>query len=170
MTDKCPMCEAGAIGMQWSRDIIMGKTSVEEAAMFFKMTRNEVMDHINTHQIKTNVATGEYDSEDFYMKRLLSMLKKLEDWVDYVCKIRDFDRENIKLAILLTKETRATLHDLAEFQGRLNLGGNVNIRIERMNHQYIELTNTIVQEVCPSCRKRVLEAIEHLPTIEATTP
>ncbi|MCK9326299.1 MAG: hypothetical protein M0P69_12475 [Bacteroidales bacterium] len=169
MTDKCPMCEAGAIGMQWSRDIIIGKVGIEEAAMFFKMTRNEVMDHINTHQIKEDKSTGEYNSEDFYMKRLLNMLKKLEDWVDYVCKIRDFDRENIKLAIMLTKETRATLHDLAEFQGRLNLGGNVNVRIEKMNHQYIELTNVIVQEVCPSCRKKVLEAIDNLPAIEVTT-
>lgn len=170
MTDKCPMCEAGAIGMAWSRDIISGKTSVEEAAMFFKITRNEVMDHVNTHQIKVDSKTGEYDSEDFYMKRLLSMLKKLEDWVDYICKIREFDRENVKLAVMLTKETRATLHDLMEFQGRLNQGGNVNVRIEKMNTQYIELTNMIVQEVCPSCRKRVLEAIDHMPAIEATTP
>ena len=71
---------------------------------------------------------------------------------------------------MLTKETRATLHDLMEFQGRLNQGGNVNVRIEKMNTQYIELTNMIVQEVCPSCRKRVLEAIDHMPAIEATTP
>lgn len=163
------MCAAGALGMQWSRDIIIGKIGIEEAAVFFKMTRNEVMDHINTHQIKQDASTGEYDSEDFYLKRLLNMLKKLEDWVDYICKVREFDRENIKLAIMLTKETRATLHDLAEFQGRLNQGGNVNVRIENMNARYIELTNVIAQEVCPSCRLKVLEAIEHLPAIEAST-
>ena len=170
MTTRCPMCDAGALGMQWSRDIIMGKIGIEEAAVFFKMTRNEVMDHINTHQIKQDASTGEYDSEDFYLKRLLNMLKKLEDWVDYICKVREFDRENIKLAIMLTKETRATLHDLAEFQGRLNQGGNVNIRIEKMNAQYIELTNVIAQEVCPSCRIKVLEAIDRLPAIEVSAP
>lgn len=164
------MCAAGAIGMQWSRDIIVGKVSVEEASMFFNMSRNEVMDHINTHQIKEDKNTGEYDSQDFYMKRLLRMLKKLEDWVNYICAIKDFDRENIKLALMLTKETRATLHDLAEFQGRLNQGGNVNVKIETMNNRFVLLTNLIVQEVCPECRQKVLEAIDQMPAIEATTP
>lgn len=156
--------------MQWSRDIIVGKVSVEEASMFFNMSRNEVMDHINTHQIKEDKNTGEYDSQDFYMKRLLRMLKKLEDWVNYICAIKDFDRENIKLALMLTKETRATLHDLAEFQGRLNQGGNVNVKIETMNNRFVLLTNLIVQEVCPECRQKVLEAIDQMPAIEATTP
>lgn len=170
MSSECPMCAAGAIGMQWSRDIIVGKVSVEEASMFFNMSRNEVMDHINTHQIKEDKNTGEYDSQDFYMKRLLRMLKKLEDWVNYICAIKDFDRENIKLALMLTKETRATLHDLAEFQGRLNQGGNVNVKIETMNNRFVLLTNLIVQEVCPECRQKVLEAIDQMPAIEATTP
>jgi len=68
--------------------------------------------------------------------------------------------ENIKLGLAVVKETRGTLDQLAEMQGRKDSGRNVNVQIENMNMRYQQLTNVILQEVCGECRNRIIKSLD----------
>jgi hypothetical protein len=157
--EKCPMCVAGHLGAAWSRNIILGKTAPVEIAQLLSMTTNEVMEHVNDHQIVFDEETEEYSSPDWYLNRLIKMIKTMDGWMTLFTETSK-DKEAIKIGLQVIKETRATLLDMAELQGRVDRGKNVNVQIETMNVRYQQLTNVILQEVCDGCRARIIQLLD----------
>jgi hypothetical protein len=156
---ECPMCRAGIIGRNATKEITLGVPgSLEKAVMFFKMTPLEVQEHCTNHEIMVDEEEGKYESNDFYMDRLLKVLKRLDAWVKYL-DAKSLDRESISLGLKLMKETRETMKDLAEFQGRLDRRGNVSIQIDTLNAQYNELQQVILQGLCPECQEMVIKQL-----------
>ena len=155
----CPMCNAGIIGRNATKKITLGTPgALEEAVMLFKMTPLEVQDHCTNHEIKVDEEEGVYASNDFYMDRMLKMIKRLDNWMKYL-ESHATDRESITLGLKLIRETRETVKDLAEFQGRLDRRGNVNVQIETLNAQYNELQQVILTELCPACQEMVIKRL-----------
>lgn len=156
---KCPMCVAGQLGATWSRNIILGKTSPVEVAQLLDMTQNAVMEHVNEHQIVFDEEKDEYSSPDWYLDRLIKMIKTMDGWMKLFTETSK-DKEAIKIGLQVIKETRATLLDMAELQGRVDRGKNVNVQIETMNVRYQQLTNVILQEVCDGCRQKIIRLLD----------
>jgi hypothetical protein len=156
---KCPMCVAGHLGATWSRDIILGKMSPVELAQTLRISVNEVMEHVNDHQIIFDEEKQEYSSPDYYLGKLVTMIKTLDGWMKLFAETSN-DREAVKVGLQVIKETRATLEVMAELQGRVDRGKSVNVQIETMNVRYQQLTNIILQEVCEGCRQRIIQLLD----------
>jgi hypothetical protein len=163
---QCNMCKAGEIGRIWSKDIILGRKSPQEAAVQFTMSVAEVMDHINTHEIIIDEEGGNYESPDFYINEVLKSLKAVKDWMTYCQLSSSKKKEDIDLFIKLNKELRETIKCLGEFHGRLGSKGSVTINIETLNQRYLAITNILNTEVCPECRLKVLKALEEIEVMD----
>lgn len=158
--DNCELCKAGNYGAVHSKDVILGRKSPLQVAQCFPpMTEADVMEHVNTHVLVINEVTGEYSSPDYYLQKLATLMKQLDAWMKYTIEMNP-SPENIKLGLQVIKETRGTLSDLAEMQGRKDSGRNVNVQIENMNVRYQQLTNIILQEVCGDCRNRIIKSLD----------
>ena len=162
---QCELCKAGNYGAAKTKDCILGKVSPLQIAMQFPpMTEADVMEHMNKHQLVINESTGEYSSPDYYLNKLAKLMKQLDDWMTYAVQMNP-SPENIKLGLSVVKETRGTLDQLAEMQGRKDSGRNVNVQIENMNMRYQQLTNVILQEVCGECRNRIIKSLDAQMTV-----
>jgi hypothetical protein len=156
---KCNMCEAGILGRNATKKVMMNVPgALEEAVVMFHMTPLEVQEHCTNHEIQIDEDEGIYHSNDFYMDRMLKMIKRLDAWMKYL-ESHATDRESITLGLKLIKETRETVKDLAEFQGRLDRRGNVNVQIETLNAQYNQLQMVIEKELCPVCQETVIKLL-----------
>jgi hypothetical protein len=163
--DSCELCRAGNYGAAFSKDVILGrKTPLQVAQCFPPMSEADVMEHVNKHQLVINEETGEYSSPDYYLQKLATLMKQLDAWMKYAVEMNP-SSENIKLGLQVVKETRGTLDQLAEMQGRKDSGRNVNVQIENMNVRYQQLTNIILQEVCGDCRNRIIKSLDAQTTV-----
>lgn len=158
----CKLCQAGEIGRLWSKDIILGRKSPQEAMAAFEMQREDVLEHINNHEIITNDTTGNYESPDFYINEILKSLKMLKDWMNYCSLNSSKKKEDVELFIKLNKEIRETLKCLGEFHGRIGNSTSTTVNIAVLNQKYMMLTNVLQTEVCPECRLKVIEAMEQI--------
>jgi hypothetical protein len=163
-TPDCPMCKAGIVGRNHTKNITLGKQgALENACSFFGISPIEVMEHCNTHEITIDEAAGIYESNDFYMDRVLKMVKRLDGWMDYLetkMNPEAVDLQDMKMGLLLIRESRETIKDLATFQGRLENKGNTTVKIETLNAQYNQLTQIMMSEVCDTCRERIIKLLD----------
>lgn len=162
--DECNLCKAGNLGANLTRACILGKqTPLHIAQLFPPMTEADVLEHVHKHQLVIDEETGEYSSPDYYLNKLAKLMKQLDDWMKYTVALNP-SHENIKLGLQVVKETRGTLDQLADMQGRKDSGRNVNVQIENMNVRYQQLTNIILQEVCGDCRNRIIKLLDDQTT------
>mgnify|MGYP007088118007 CR=1 FL=1 len=166
MTRDCKMCQAGEMGRLWSKDIIIGHKSPQEAAVMFTMTVSEVMEHINSHEIVIDEDAGTYESPDFYINEVLKSLKAVKDWLSYCQLSSSKKKEDFEMFIKLNKELRDTLKCLGEFHGRYGSANNATINIEALNQRYVMITNLLNTEVCPECRLKVIKAVEQMDAMD----
>lgn len=165
MTQDCNMCQAGEIGRLWSRDIILGRKSPQEAALHFNMNVSDVMAHINSHEIVVDEEGGDYESPDFYINEVLKSLKAVKDWMTYT-QLSSSKNKDVDTFIKLNKELRETIKCLGEFHGRLSNSSSVTVNIEALNQRYLMITNILNTEVCPECRLKVLKALEEIEAMD----
>jgi len=159
LMDQCPLCVSGQYGAALSRDIILGRRSPVEVAQELQMSLTDVMTHVNDHQFVIDEKTGECSSPDWYLNKLASMIKQLDGWLK-LSLTRDPTNDTIKTGILIVKETRGVLSQMAELQGRVDRGRSVNIQIENMNVRYQQLTNLLLQGMCDQCRGKLIELLD----------
>ena len=162
----CPICESGTVGRTWSRDVIMGRKSSNEMADYFGVSHQDVMVHLNTHELVVDEEKGVYESPDFYMNELLRLLKMLKDWLKFTVENGKTDKFTIDSGTKLAREVRMTLESLAQFQGRLDRSSSVNIT--QINMKYMQLTSMLMSaEVCPACRQKIIAVLdESTPALE----
>lgn len=154
----CSICDSGAVGRTWSRDVILGKKSSREMAEYFGVDHSEVMEHLNTHELVVDDSKGIYESPDFYMNELLKLLKMLKDWLKITVEEGKTDKFTIDNGIKLSKEVRLTLESLAQFQGRFDRTSNV--QLTQVNMKYMQLTTVLLSEVCDECRGKIIKVLD----------
>ena len=156
------MCEAGQFGNMWTRMVFTGEKSLEEAAKMFQMEPTDVMEHVNDHEIRkvtTDTGEEEYESDDFYLSKLLQTMKYLMAWVEFVGKGEDVNKSAVDMLTKLTKESRETVKTIAEFQGRRDTV-TTKIQIDSMETKVLNLTNVLLQEACPTCKAKMMEVLQ----------
>lgn len=158
--NSCAICSAGPFGAQWTRDLLMGTKTPEEAAKRFKMPVAQVMVHVTEHQIVTqNKETGDIESDDIYVSRMVKLLKNMQEWVDYLMKADEINKGTVDSLTKLVREIRTTLVTVAEFQGRTD-GNRTKTKVESLEITMFNLTNMLIKEACPICRAKVIEVLE----------
>lgn len=157
----CPLCRAGYIGGAATRAILTGRKSPFEIAAQYGMELEEVMEHVNKHEIVLKEGDAErYQSPDWYLNEMLRMFNILRDWIDYMIEQPkgEIDVRKVDALTKLTKEVRFTLVELANFQGRIQKG---EIHVDKMQVNNIAmLTDVILEEACDQCRIKMVKAIE----------
>lgn len=156
------MCDAGQFGNMWTKMVFLGEKSIEDAARMFNMEPADVMEHVNNHEIRkvvTEEGDEEYESDDFYLSKLLSTMKYLMAWVEFVGKSETVDKSAVDMLTKLTKESRETVKTIAEFQGRRDTV-TTKVQIDSMETKVLNLTNVLLQEACPTCKAKMMEVLQ----------
>jgi len=173
---KCPLCETKS-GDTWSKDILLGKKTVTEAADYFMTSTDVVLEHVNRHY-KPDQPTEHTDTDlpdpgmddaaktDFYLRELHTLLKQLKDWTTYCIKSSDMSNRDIEVLLKIVRETRDTLKTLGEFEGRINKQAQVQVNIALINQRYREIENFLLTETCNECRLKVIDLMDKLATSE----
>jgi len=165
----CRLCQAGYLGGAATRAILTGRKSPFEVAAQYGMEIVEIMEHVNKHEIVLKQdSPGRYQSPDWYLNEMLGMFNVLRDWIDYLMEQpKEVDTRKITALTTLTKEVRATLVELANFQGRIQKG---EIHIDKMQVNNIAvLTDVLLEEACDECRLRMIEALEKHKRLPGTS-
>lgn len=168
MSGKCKICDAGSIGRSWSKDLLLGKKTILEASIFFDCTQEDILDHINHHEIIVDVTSGDYESPDFYMNELLTLFNMMKDWVNLVLQSKQLDSRDMELGLKLSKEIREILKLLGEFHGKNDKSKDINVNIELINQKYMMITNFITKELCPECQLKVIDLMDQIEEPKTT--
>lgn len=155
----CNLCRAGQFGLVWTRQIMTGDKTIEEAARFFKMAELEVMEHINEHEIRKDDPNKDvYYSDDIYMGKLLKSLNYLDTWINFVAS-EEPSKSTIDSLVRLTKEIRETVKTAAEFQGRLDTSTKI-LQVDKLETKILNITNLVLEEACPECRAKIVGLLD----------
>lgn len=161
----CPLCSAGEVGRRDCRDIVMGRKTVFDVSIFYKTTPEVIMEHLDNHEIVKD-SDGNFNSPDFYMQELLTQLRYLKSWLKYSTTANgSMSREDVELAIKLSREIRATVESLGTFQGRLSSSPQITVNIDQINQRYMAITNLLMTDTCDNCRSKVLTLMDTIEVI-----
>lgn len=167
MTGECKICNAGTIGRTWSKDLLLGRKTILEASIFFGCTQDDILDHINNHEIVLDAESGDYESPDFYMNELLTLFNLMKDWVNLVLQSDKLNARDMELGLKLSREIREILKLLSEFHGS-HKNKDVNVNIELINKKYIQITNFITTELCSECQTKVIDLMDQIEEPKTT--
>jgi hypothetical protein len=172
---ECPICQAGAFGMKFTRDFhTRPDVHARDLAIHFNMTEEEVMDHINCHELVVSVqptTTGELkkkiSSADFYLDEISTLYMAIKDCFEFINQDREnYDSVKIQQLTTLTKDLKESLKLMAELQGRLKGPGDAQQKVLKvegnLNIMYDIISGGVL---CPHCEEKVmkkLEKVEHL--------
>ncbi|MFA5760196.1 MAG: hypothetical protein WC877_00275 [Dehalococcoidales bacterium] len=158
----CNLCNAGQYGAKWSAELKLGTKKVSTAAVEFNMSIEDVLDHINHHEVPTeNVNLEELlNDPNFFYRELLMLHVRLKDWMAFMMETEEFGVSNIDRGIKLIKEIRETLKLLAELQGKLNKGDTYNQQFIQIQTDLRSIRNAVLEVACPHCQPLIMQAMK----------
>jgi sarcosine oxidase delta subunit len=160
----CNICNAGKVGLKWTRELNIGNKSLRVAALEFNMTIDEVMEHLNSHHMEDTEETIDVmelvKNPAFFYRELWTLIVNLKEWLEVTRETGDLDRNNIELGLKLLREIRETLKLIAELDGKLNKGDTYQIQYNQIQGDFNVLISTVLGEVCDECQGKVLKAME----------
>ena len=172
---ECPICKSGAFGIKFTRDFhTRPDVHARDLAVHFNMTEEEVMDHINTHELVVSIQqtpSGDLkkrvSSPDFYLDELGTLYGAIKDCFEHINQDQDnYDSVKIQQLTTLNKELRETLKVMAELQGRLKGPGDAQNKVLKVEGNLNVITDLLSGGIlCPHCEEKVmkkLEKVEHL--------
>ncbi len=172
---ECPICQAGAFGMKFTRDFhTRPDVHARDLAIHFNMTEEEVMDHINCHELVVSVqptTTGELkkkiSSADFYLDEISTLYMAIKDCFEFINQDREnYDSVKIQQLTTLTKDLKESLKLMAELQGRLKGPGDAQTKVTKIEGDLNILVDVLSGGIlCPHCEEIVmkrLEKVQHL--------
>lgn len=162
MGHKCNICLAGEVGRTWTKDLVLNDKEIHEACAFFKMTPEDVQDHIDTHDFEEMEDPAVLDDPEYYDRELLKLFRLFKDWMKYCITNGNPTKADVDLAMKLGKEMRETIKTLGEFRGKLNRNSSVNVNVAIINQKYMALTKALTTEVCPECRLKVINLLDSM--------
>ena len=172
---ECPICKSGAFGIKFTRDFhTRPDVHARDLAVHFNMTEEEVMDHINNHELVVSIQqtpSGDLkkrvSSPDFYLDELGTLYGAIRDCFEHINQDQDnYDSVKIQQLTTLNKELRETLKVMAELQGRLKGPGDAQNKVLKVEGNLNVITDLLSGGIlCPHCEEKVmkkLEKVEHL--------
>ena len=166
--DECPICKAGAFGMKWTRDYYArDDITANDLAVHFQITTDDVMDHINNHEICVGVTTSngrdikQLRSPDLLMDELGVLYGIVRDCVEYIRQDGEWDTVKIDQLTKLSKECTNIISKIGEFQGRVKTSNTVETKILQVQGDLSIFTNILSGGVlCPHCQEKVMKRVE----------
>ena len=171
----CNLCVAGVEGQEWMDAVVLGKKTPSQCATKFRMSINDVMEHIYEHSVMNVVSDEELAarngtpgvdpgivSMDFYTTEIMQILAYLKRYSKSLSLHQVSSTKDIEIALKVMRELRLTIESLAEFQGRINTKSHTTINIDTMNMKLLSITNVIRTRLCPKCRQEMISAVADL--------
>jgi len=155
----CNICNTPHTGKQWDTELKLGTKQPRDAALFFNMTIDEVLEHLETHVMPEISESSELElmvnDPQYLLKKAAKIVMRLDDWTDFLTETEDLSPQSISQSAKLVKETRETLKFIAELQGKFNKGDTYHQQFVQIQGDYNQFTNNVLASVCPSCRKKL---------------
>lgn len=174
--DECPICRSGAIGMKFTRDFhTRPEVHARDLAIHFNMTEEEVMDHINTHELVVSIqqtSTGELkkriSSPDFYLDELSTLYMAIKDCFEWINQDKDsYDSVKIDQMTKLNKELRETITKMAELQGRLKGPGDAQTKVMKVEGDLNVMVDILAGGIlCPHCEEVVANRLRKMKLLD----
>jgi len=172
--DECPICKAGAFGTKWTRDYFArDDITANDLAVHFQITTDDVMDHINNHEICVGMTTNngrdvkQLRSPDLLMDELGILYGIVRDCVEYIRQDGEWDTVKIDQLTKLSKECTNIISKIGEFQGRLKPVTNIEQKVLKVEGD-LNVFSSIMSGgiLCPHCQEKVMKKIESIePTL-----
>ncbi len=158
----CNLCNAGQYGARWTAELKLGTKKVSNAAVEFNMTVEEVLTHINEHEMKTNMVdvVDLLKDPDFIKREVIVMHIRLKEWLEFMMEAEEFGTHNMDRGIKLMKENRETLKLLADLEGKFNHSNIYQQKYLESQAQIKMLTNVIMENACPECRRNLIGKVK----------
>jgi hypothetical protein len=173
--DECPICKSGAFGLKWTRDYFArDDITAQDLATHFSITTEDVMDHINNHEICVGVTTTsngrqvkELRSPDLLLDELGVLYSIVRDCVEYIRQDGEWDTVKIDQLTKLSKECTNIISKIGEFQGRLKPTTTIENKILHVEGNLNTVTSLLSGGIlCPTCQKKADRMIEDItPTL-----
>ena len=167
--DGCPLCNHPEIARRYQRNYVLGKTTKKKFMQFFNCNFDTIANHMMFHDDIVRKEVGKEDKWEiktdgnFYKNNLLSSLSELDDLKDLLITGGRADPNVIKAIVTLMKEIRDTLKDIAIAKGQINQNDQkITINVDKINQNYLSLTQIITSECCGSCQKKVIAKMEEM--------
>jgi len=154
------MCARKTLGNKWTQAVISGEKTSVEAAATFKITIDEVEDHVYKHAAQTvAIIENPVRDKEYFMVQLDDINAKLQDALEIVTE--DLELDTRKLTSV-TKEIRETLKLLAEVSGIIGADNSAAMaqQMTEMQQKYLTLTGLILEECCPVCQKKIVDRLK----------
>jgi DNA repair exonuclease SbcCD ATPase subunit len=154
------MCAKKALGKKWTQAVISGEKTSVDAAAVFKISIDEVEDHVYKHasQAVTVIEKPVRDKE-YFMVQLDDINVKLQEALEIVAEDMELDTRKLTA---VTKEVRETLKLLAEVSGVIGADNSAAMarQLTEMQQKYLTLTGLILEECCPVCQKKIVDRLK----------
>lgn len=133
------------------------------------MNVEDVLDHLNSHEIrisvKTDDKTGEtrrdLSSPDFLINEILTLYEVMKDAFERVTADREYDSIRIDQMTRLHKELITGITKLAELQGRLKGPGDAETKVLQVQGDLNLIMDAISGGgLCPVCEAKLMKKLE----------
>ena len=164
----CNICNTPHSGKQWDTELKLGTKQPRDAALFFNMTIDEVLEHLETHVMPESNEVSEFElminDPQYILKEAAKIVIRLRDWIDFLTETEDLSPQSISQSAKLVKETRETLKFIAELQGKFNKGNTYQQQFIQIQGDYNQFTQSVLEVVSkyPNCQKELLSTMKLL--------
>ena len=162
--NSCRIC-AHPKRFEWEDQIINHKATRKEAAKDLDVSEQMMSEHMRFHfggQVMTEVKDSPVARETAVnLKSSISMLNtylmRLTQRQDAIFMMPIDAKSEFAIKAHLS-EVRETLKMLLEVQG--NLSQAPSVKVHEMNIQYNTLKETVVSDLCPICKAKIIKKLE----------
>lgn len=146
------------MGLIWSVEVIKGTKTFMQMAKVFKVSIEQVMEHIEQHLDRKDILELAKEGETL-AGRMERIIKVLECELDLLTTARTMDYTRIKSLANIVRELRCSLMDYAELIGKIQRG-QVIVQIQQVENKIAVLTQLVLENCCDECKNKILQAIE----------
>lgn len=158
----CNICNAGQYGARWTAELKLGTKKVSNAAVEFNMSIEDVLTHINEHNMPTEMVdvVDLLKDPDFIKREVIVMHIRLKEWLEFMMEQEEFGVHNMDRGLKLMKENRETLKLLGDLEGKFNTSNIFQEKYVKSQDEIKMLTNAIMEMSCPECKKKLIGKIK----------
>lgn len=165
--NSCKLCNASPLV---TKHLLNGKLSIDDVMIEYHMTEEEIMDHLNTHQIERIQPPRINDSlkrlnpnptQDEITAYLYNLINELQNWIEWMQENEEMDKSTIEMLLKIVDRIMKGVDSAAKIQGIISDGVNYQTNYVQVQGDMKMLTNVITNQLCDHCKMKVLDVMEN---------
>lgn len=154
---KCALCDLGPeLSESYRHRLIFGDLDPGTVARTFNMSVADVMRHAYDHGKPIDAKTLGFD---YYDQRLRAIFRKFDEWTTTILEESTPSERTVGMVTKLVKELREILRMMGELDGKVG-DTKYKQQAQEAQERLHKITDIILREACPSCKQKLMRALE----------